>query len=81
MKLKAKELRRKKPKELMEMLSEIDKQIFKFKGGQYAESDGMIGLPTGNRSGVNWGLFNRLKRDKATILTVMTENRQGLWKQ
>ena len=70
--LKAKELRKMKQSELMNLLSETDKQIGYFMAGQHAEQDGMIKLPMG-KIGVNWGLFNRLKRDRARILTVMTE--------
>jgi ribosomal protein L29 len=57
--MKAKELRKKDGKELMQMLSEIDRTIMRFKGG-----------------GVNWGLFQTLKKNRAVILTVLTEQRK-----
>lgn len=75
MKLKAKELRKKTNESLMEMISEIDKQLMRFRASQNSENDGMIQLPTigAQAKNVNWGLFGRLKRDKAILLTVLCE--------
>ena len=59
--LKAKELRKKDEKELLKMMSEIDRIIMRFKAGQMMPSSqgsgGMINLPIGKSGGVNWGLF------------------------
>jgi ribosomal protein L29 len=78
--MKAKELRKKDGKELMQMLSEIDRTIMRFKAGQMMQSSqgsgGMINLPTGKGGGVNWGLFQTLKKNRAVILTVLTEQRK-----
>jgi ribosomal protein L29 len=78
--MKAKELRKKDEKELMQMLSEIDKTIMRFKAGQMMQSSqgsgGMINLPTGKGGGVNWGLFQTLKKNRAVILTVLTEQKK-----
>jgi ribosomal protein L29 len=72
--VKARELRKLKTDELLKMLSEIDRIIMQFKAGQMMQgSGGMIKLPIGKGGGVNWGLFQTLKKNKAIILTVMTE--------
>jgi ribosomal protein L29 len=74
--MKAKELRKLKSDELMKMLSETDRTIMQFKAGQMMQgSGGMIKLPIGKGGGVNWGLFQTLKKNKAVILTVLTENK------
>ena len=75
--MKAKELRKLKTDELMKILSEIDRTIMRFRAGQNMQgSGGMINLPTGGKGGgVNWGLFQTLKKNKAVILTVLTENK------
>jgi ribosomal protein L29 len=77
---KAKELRKLNEKELLEMMSNLDRVIMRFKAGQMMQgsqgSGGMINLPSskGGR-GVNWGLFGVLKANKARILTVLTERK------
>jgi ribosomal protein L29 len=75
--VKAKELRKLKMDELMKILSETDRTISRFRAGQMMQgSGGMINLPTGKGGGVNWGLFQTLKRNKAVILTVLCEQRK-----
>lgn len=71
-KIKAKELRKKSTKELMGMLSETDREIARFRSGT-KQVDAMITLPTGPKGGINFGLFQTLKKNKAIILTVLTE--------
>jgi ribosomal protein L29 len=82
--LKAKELRKLKEDELLKMMSEIDKILMRFRAGQMLQgsqgSGGMIGLPTNEKGNVKWGLFQNMKKNKAVILTVLTENRKGLIK-
>lgn len=64
--LKAKELRQKQPKELISMLSNIDIEISKFQGERHREGSTIK----------NPGMFNQLKKNRAIILTVLTENRR-----
>ena len=75
--LKARELRQLPMQKLQEMLSEIDRELMKFRAAQHMEGGMamMAGLPTGPNGGTNYGLFQTLKKNKAIILTVMTENR------
>jgi len=66
LRLKAKELRKKKPKELIQMMSEIDKELAVFRGQQHLETGDTLKDP---------GKFQNLKKNKAIILTVLTENK------
>ncbi len=63
LRIKARELRQRSNKELIDMLSDIDIQIAKFRGIQHQEG-GVI---------KQVGMFQTLKRNKAIILTVLTE--------
>jgi ribosomal protein L29 len=75
--VKAKELRKLKIDELMKILSETDRTISRFRAGQMMQgSGGMINLPTGKGGGVNWGLFQTLKKNKACILTILCEQKK-----
>jgi len=74
--LKAKELRKKTDKELMEMVSKIDRILMRYRAGQHSQTGGMINLPVGKKQGsVDWGTFGKLKRNKARIYTVLTESK------
>lgn len=66
LRIKAKDLRKKQPKELISMLSNIDMEIATFRG------KAAIGEPLKD----NVGVFQNLKRNKAVILTVLTEQRR-----
>ena len=52
----------------------LNSEIAKFRAGSKRTGGpgGMIKLPMG-KEGVNWGLFQRLKREKAQVLTVMNQ--------
>lgn len=70
-KLKARDLRKKTDKELLSMLSETDREIMRFRTAQHHQ--GLGNPPTGPHGGVMWGLYQTLKKNKAIILTVLTE--------
>jgi len=77
-KFKAKELRKMSEKEQKELLPELDRQISQFKSVSCTGGgEGLVSLPSGDRGGTNWGMFNTMKKNKAMLLTVMTENRSG----
>jgi len=72
--LKAKELRKLKEKELLEMLSDVDKLIARYRCA--SRGWGIQLPPTKTGRGTNWGLAKVLKGNKAKILTVLTEMRR-----
>lgn len=79
--LKAKELRKLTEKELLDVMPELDRTISRFRAAQAMPSgQAMINLPPsvkGDKGGTNWGLFSILKKNKAIILTVLTEQRKA----
>jgi ribosomal protein L29 len=77
-KFKAKELRKLKEKELLEIMSKIDRNMALWRGVKSMGGDAMAKLPTGSTGGVRWGLFNNMRKNRAIILTVLTENRKGI---
>lgn len=70
-KLKAKELRKKTDKELFSMLSEIDKELGRWRSWQHNQN--VQGRPSSDKGQVRFGLFQTMKKNKAIILTVLTE--------
>ena len=76
LKVRAKELRKMKTDELISMLSDTDKEIMKFRAVARSGGEGIISLPTGRKQGIKWGVYQTLKKNRAIILTVMTENKK-----
>lgn len=76
--LKARDLRKLNDKELMKMVSELDRIIARYRTGSNIPSTAPKLPPTKTGHGVNWGLSSVLKRNKARIYTILTERRRGL---
>lgn len=72
--LKAKDLRKKNDKELLDMMSQIDRELMSFRTAQNFMGHG--NPPTRTGGSVMWGLFQTQKKNKAVILTVLTERRR-----
>jgi hypothetical protein len=70
-KFKAKELRKLKEAELLEIMSQIDRELALWRGVKSMGGDAMAKLPTGSSGGIRWGLFNNMKKNRAIIFTVL----------
>ncbi len=78
--LKVRDLRKLNDNELMKMVSELDRIIARYRTGSNIPSTAPKLPPSKTGRGVNWGLFNVLRRNKARIYTILTERRRGIYR-
>jgi len=67
-----KPIRAKTDEELHKRVNEIDLEIAKFRAGMKYGGK-MISIPTGPHDGVRWGIYQKLKKEKSRILSVLNE--------
>jgi hypothetical protein len=54
-------------------LNSISLEIATFQAAIHQQAQGMIKIPTGGGGGTNWGLYQKLKKEKSRILSVINE--------
>lgn len=67
-----KEIRSKTDEELHMEVNQLDSEIAKFRAAQQS-GEGTIKVLTGERGGISWGTYQKAKKRKARILSVLNE--------